>query len=311
MMFEIKNKVGGHYRFHKGKVDANGEPIPGTHHEVASFKNLVTNQGMNFLYLSTPLGGLSTFELFPACFVGTGNTTPAFTDTELDTYLATYNSYVSTTNVYVNDSDGHYWRYLRVFRFSAGTATGNLTEVGVGRRNDLLQSRALILDGGGSPTTITVLADEYLDVTYEWRNYIDVSDKTLVATISGVPYDVTYRPADIDTAPSINYPIAGEPGGNQGLMRVRETQTLGALDSEPSGAASVDLGLVVAPYVTDSWYADMTGSWALDAANFATGIGSLFFLCTQAKYQFSFDPKIPKDATKILTITVRVSWDRY
>jgi hypothetical protein len=308
-VFNVKCGVAGFYSFAKGKVDANGEPIPGTHVEMPQFKNLVLDQGLDYLYLTVASGGLSTYEMFPACFVGTGNATPAVTDTQLETELAVSSTYMSTSSTFVDHSTDPYWRYVRVYRYAAGVATGNLTEVGVGRDSDQLSSRALILDGGGSPTSITVLADEYLDVTYEWRNYIDPTELSLVATIGGVPYDVTYKPFDIDTVPNIHLPIAGVSGIGQ--MRVRETDVLGTVYTGPSGTDSSDLSLTISSYTLGNYYADITGEWALDTGNFTTGIGSLTMTSSQARYQFSFDPKIPKDATKILSITVRVSWDRY
>lgn len=312
LRFEVKNRVSGIYHFAKGKVDSNGVPIPDSHRRLGSFKNLITDGGMDHIYNTLGIGTLSTKDMFALCFVGTGNTTPAFSDSQLVAFLAQDNGAVTSSTVYVNDSDGHYWRHLRTYRFNAGTATGNIAEVGIGRRNDLLFSRALILDGGGLPTTITVLADEYLDVTYEFRNYIDPNTYSVVATISGVPYDVDYLPSDVDNAPNIMYPIAGSPSGS-GIMRVYPTDVLGTLTGvpTPNSPAEADLGLTIGSYISGSYYVDLTGDYTLSQANFTGGIGSMQIECMQAKYQFNFSPKIPKDATKVLSLTVRLSWARY
>lgn len=312
LVFEVKNKLAGIYHFAKGKVDEFGAEIIGTYQQLGSTKNLITNGGMNHIYNTTSIGTLSTREMFPYCFVGTGNTTPAFTDSTLVAFLAQNNSTTSASLTYVSDSDGDYWRYLRTYRFNAGTATGNIAEVGTGRRNDLLFSRALILDSGGLPTTITVLADEYLDVTYEFRNYLDLTDKSAVATISGVAYTVDYRPSNIGTAPQIFYPIAGQPSG-AGLVRVYSTNTLGTTGGVPTpgSPSEADLGPIVGSYIADSYYVDFTGNFGLTAGNFVGGIGAIEMESSQCHYQFKFTPKIPKDATKVMSITFRISWARF
>jgi hypothetical protein len=310
VLINIKNQVAGRFTLHKGKVDAEGNPIPGTHTFLTSFDNLITDGGMDMFYSTASDGTLSTRDILARCHVGTGNTAPAVTDTQLATWLATHNTNMGGTVAFSDDATHPYWYATRIYRFEAGTATGNVAEVGIGRSKLALFSRALT-ESGGVPTTITILSDEYLDVTYEMRNYIDPTGGTAIATISGVPYDVDYLPYEIDTAPSIYYPISQEPSGSSGNMRVYSTDVLGTVYTGPSGSASADLGLTWAAYVAGNHYADGTGSWGLSAGNFVGGIGTASIETTQGKYQFNFSPKIPKDATKVLTLTVRISWDRY
>lgn len=53
------------------------------------FPNLITNQGLDFI--GNPVNGNMSFgvpDFTPCCSVGTGNNTPAFTDTTLQAWLA-------------------------------------------------------------------------------------------------------------------------------------------------------------------------------------------------------------------------------
>lgn len=71
-----------------------------------------------------------------------------------------------------NNSEGFGWTRL-TRQFGEGVAAGIIAEVGAGwaANGDTLFSRALITDGAGNPTTITVLSDEYLTVIYELRRF--------------------------------------------------------------------------------------------------------------------------------------------
>jgi len=125
-------------------------------------KNLILDQGLDLVADN----GLAT-AVFAYCAVGTGSTAPATSDTSLVSELArTNNTFDSDT--YTKTANGVY-DISRYFEFAYGSANGNLTEFGMspdsaGGSN--LFSRALFVDGGGSPTTITKTSDEKLRVTY-------------------------------------------------------------------------------------------------------------------------------------------------
>ncbi len=95
----------------------------------------------------------SVGDYMSTCMVGSGNAAPAETDTALQARASTSNINVQSNNSNVSPRYG--WR-RRTFRFAAGAAAGNLSEVGVGWTTTAVFSRALILDGSGNPTTITV-----------------------------------------------------------------------------------------------------------------------------------------------------------
>ena len=104
----------------------------------------------------------------------------------------------------INSTSPYYISHIVEYHFAIGAAAGNLSELGVGWASSgtTLFSRALILDSGGTPTTITVLSDEYLYVTYEHRFYPSETDATgsivFTGNIGGT-YTYTLRPAQIDS----------------------------------------------------------------------------------------------------------------
>lgn len=302
----VRGYVSGHFTFHKGKVDADGVEIPGTRHQVADFDNLITDNGMDKIF-SCPGGAFGIQHMFPRCYIGTGATVPAVTDTTLTSYLAASNTIEGATETFV-DGTPAYWKNVRTYRFNAGTATGNISEVGTGWANNNLFSHALILDGGGIPTTITVLADEYLDVTYEFRNYIDKTLYEGIITISGVAYDVDYQVESIGSPPNIDIALSDSTATPK--FGVYATQTLGTVYQSPSGTVVQKIG-TWSTYVAGSWYADCTFTYGITEGNHAGGIGSAYFRTNQGQFQMNFTPKIPKDATKNLIITLRIIWARY
>lgn len=108
--------------------------------------------------------------------VGSGSSTPTVTQSTLDSIIATTDRNKSYTYGYVaaGGGDPAYGRTIFEVQFARGVAAGNISEMGATWKNDgsVLFSRALIKDGGGTPTSITVLADEFLTVTYELRRFV-------------------------------------------------------------------------------------------------------------------------------------------
>lgn len=180
----LKTKVAGYYKLQVIRPD-------GTVRQSAEFPNLITNAGLDRMATSTYL---------TVCQVGSGSAAPTFADTALAARIAGTQT-VQSTDVGTTSSSPYYAWATRQFRFAAGVATGNIAEVGVGwGTTGSLFSRALVLDSGGSPTTITVLADEILDVTYQLRYYApetdDTGDVTFTGNLAGT-YDWIFRAANV------------------------------------------------------------------------------------------------------------------
>lgn len=306
-MIGFHQQLTGRFKIESVKLDDGGNEIKGTRRELAPwFQNMILDQGLD------KYGTTSTW--FDYCHVGSGSTAPSAGQTALVTFVAgTGNLVGSPTNVAAGSAP-YYLAATRVFRFNAGTATGNLTEVGIGSASSTgnLFSRALILDGGGSPTTITVLADETLDVTYEFRCYAPPSDVTGTITLDSVSYDWTLRACNVTTTQPDYGWVAPDDAGLGGSGYDIRTGAIGAITASPGGTTLVPPNPTGsnASYSAGTFYRDLTVTVGLSAGNHASGIGSLRFKAGIGTYQVGFVPNIPKTSSQTLTLTFRHSWAR-
>jgi len=268
------------------------------------------------LILDGGLNGMGTAGQLTYCHVGTNNTAPAVSQTGLQGWLARNTSTEETQHGL--DTTGTIYGYRRArYRFAQGVATGNIQEVGISNtqtNTGPFWSRALTVDGGGSPTTITVLADEVLDVTYELRNYPPVVQEFSGGpfNIGGVNYNVVGRPADIDGG-SCWYQYLGSAaiwnptGGYWGSVY---NGSIGTVYTTPSGNSAA-APITSAAYSNNSLQRDGSFSFNLNDANLTNGIKSLHVGSSYGQWQYEFDAYIPKDNTKTCAFSVRFSWDRY
>lgn len=283
------------------------------------FKNLITNSGLDYIFIGFP-GPFGSPQAFQGAYVGTGTTTPAFTDTTLTTYLAGVNSSNGAASpmslwVYVAASGPTpaYWTSTGSWTFPAGSATGVLAEVGVGgwistSPNYILQSHALIVDGGGSPTTITVLSTEALTLTYTLNLYWDVTTHTGTISISGITYSTSWLPQSINST-------SGGPGNSAIGVSLRLTGyngSLGTALTNPTGASGTngDTGSI-GPYTVGNYFIDATYTCDINHLNFSGGITVLSVTSNYHKFQIGFSPAIPKDNTKSFTFVNRLAVARY
>ncbi len=278
--------------------------------KITEFSNLILNSGLNLIATSYPY--------IDHCFVGMGNTPPTVDDTNLV-------SFVQSTNYKTSQVDGvassaPYYSYRRtVFRFHAGTVTGNLSEIGVGiiygnvRR---LFCRALIKDSFGNPTTITLLPDEVLEVTYELRHYMPTVDTTgtitLAGNIGGV-YEYTLRPAKVTT-----HSIFAQDGWSANVTytyhEYRHTHAraggIGTITGEPAGTNYSATSSSAKEYLVDTHSTEITYTFGVDQGNVPGGIKSITFIMGTGLYQVEFTPAIPKSNMDSLSLTFSNSWAR-
>lgn len=276
------------------------------------FPNIITTAGLN------AIGAGSSW--MNKCYVGTGNTTPAITDTTLVSIINTAGNATASGTLGAQGSAPYYGYTQTVYRFSEGTATGNIAEVGVGSVHTNLFSRALVVDGGGSPTTVTVLSDETLDVAYELRCYPPISDVVSTITITGVLYDYTIRAANVTGttwAASVGGNLGGTAGANSVVSYSGVSSTIGAITSTPSGTTQPVSGINTGTYSNGDFFRNFTSTWGLTEANTAGGIGALRWRMGATggagglgDMQMSFTPRIDKTSSKILTLNFRHSWAR-
>lgn len=165
----ITQKLEGFYnlKVHGGK---RGEIDFGTH------KNMILDAGITHMLN----GNLPMIYIH----IGTGSSQPNPKQVQLDAKFAHTDRNRNITRGYVSAEDsesGKAYGYDRLsVQFDKGAAKGNIAELGVGNntQGNPLWSRSLVLDKSGNPTTITVLEDEFLTVTYEVRRYVNTETST-------------------------------------------------------------------------------------------------------------------------------------
>jgi hypothetical protein len=291
------------------------------------FDNLIVDAGMNLFSRST------SSSILTYVMVGSGTTTPTFTDTQLANQIAFTSSATSSSSGTASTSP--YYGFSRsTFRFSPGSLNNvNLTEVGVslGNSTTLVFSRALIVDGNGNPTSITVLSDEFLDVTYELRIYPPAVDQTDTITITNVgAINVTRRPIAVTSAsvtsgwapfsysfsrPVILRDYLATPTSNSYVSAsgaqtslVAQTNSWFSVTSLPVTSSSVSYPA----YVSNSFEQEVNYIFGLDAANVTGGVGFFQFAPRGlGAYQYLFDNKILKNNTNTLRLNLKMVWSRY
>lgn len=178
-MINLHFGLDGHFTMHKGTLDTNGEPV--TREYVTDFGNMVLDTGlqrigenadwMNWLHL------------------GSGITAPAPLQNSLVNATYKGNTLAPAPHTHhginIDDPLNPYCWITRVFRVTPRGENRTYAELGVGWNDNNLYSRTLIKDPLGGQNTITILGDEYLDVTYEARMYMPVDTAVYTVTPTG------------------------------------------------------------------------------------------------------------------------------
>lgn len=281
------------------------------------FRNLITDTGLN-MQGDSAISGTGTRPLLFRCSVGAGNTPPTISDTALQTQVATTTTTQDTITGNVTASP--WYAFCRkTFRFATGAAAGNLTEVGIfgSLGSNPMLSRALIVDGMGNPITLTVLSDEILDVVYEYRVYPLQADLPFNVTISAVNYSCVARASSLGNGNALALNV-GTPFG-RGSDQFGNTHNvtvyngvLGPITGNPTGTSDVinSITATFAAYVPGSFTRSVTYDIPLNEGNISGGIAAVQAPNNVGWYQISFSPAIPKDATKILSLTFTYTWIR-
>lgn len=264
------------------------------------FPNLILDGGLDRMGANS--------DYLDWCQVGSGSTAPSAAQTALVNRIAGTNTQ-QVNNSGAQASAPYYGWARRTYRFAEGVAAGNLSEVGVGwATSGSLFSRALILDGGGSPTTITVLSDEVLDVTYELRRYPGTVDLTGTVVLDGVTHNWVSRASAVTTAGVWT-------GVNTMVLDAAQSFNgdIGAVTALSPSGSSGSLTATPLAYSSGSYTRAATVSAGLGDSNLAGGIRSIVIrssFAATSRYQIQFDPAIPKNNTKVLSLTIQHSWAR-
>lgn len=300
LIVPVKTEVAGWYKVTVRKQDGS------VARETDWFPNIITDIGLN---------RMGTGGWMSHCSVGTGSGAPVAGDSALGTFVASSSNIIQNVAA-AQSSEPYYGSRTQTWRFGAGDAEGNLSEVGVGwaAGGGSLYSRALILDGGGSPTTITVLSDEFLDVTYQLRIYPPTSDTVISVDDdgpAGTSHEITIRAAAVTTDkwhPTVNSAV--RLGTGSIAFTLVHSGGIGAITTSPAGSSAFRTSIDEVAYSNDSLQRDVVVTWGLSAGNFGGGIAALSFESDIGRFQFGLDPVIPKTSAQILNIGFRVSWAR-
>lgn len=299
MNFKVKTRFEGIYSFKAINVHTKKARDLGS---VSESPNMIVRGGLNLIGNSN--------GLIRSCVVGTDSTTVSFEDTALGAQIASTTTI--QTETYGAQSSAPYFRwYRRTYRFAQGAAAGNLAEVGIKADNGVLFSRALIVDSAGNPTTLSILSDEYLDVTYEFRTYAETADIVQQLSVNGSQYTATLRSANVTSGSSYqDYGIANTMSSGSSYHTMYNG-TIGSITGNPSGESYTHGRSLRGSYVENAFERTFIFSAGLNNANFTGGVRSIYLQTSQGNFQVDFSPAIPKNNYMILTIDLTVQWSKY
>ena len=342
MKHEIHQKVElqGRYKAikHKGhKFDENGELVEFGEviEETGWGKNIITLVGIDAL-----LGTGASLELWSVA--GTGNATPS----EANTVLASYAGKQTTRPIngvitrQTNPASDLYIRLVDRCTFNPGAfgaSPVNIAEAGktfgqstLGSVNASTQlfSRGLLVDGGGSPTTISVAPDEYLDIVWEFTIYIPYDATGIVSlNIDGTPVDHTYyvRPIRLDgyqkswfyvftavngsTSLRINAILINAGASSWGFGTALSNAVLSTPAADPSGTALPASSVSATAYVAGSKQRQFNAVWTLLSGNAAApGARLVAVSLNWPSFQVSYSPPIAKTSAKQLDLSFMLSF---
>ena len=279
----------------------------------AHFPNLITNWGLDRMGAND--------DWLSTCYVGNNSTAPSVNDTALGGQVAKTANRINVDDGVQSTAPYFHWSKT-TFEFAEGDAAGNLTEVAVGANSgaDYAFSRALFKDGNGDPTTVTVLAQERLQVIYEFRLYAPTVDTTGTVMLRGTTHSYTGRASNVTSnirnggwgtlttngaGLSMNYK---EGAGLQ--ARAYDGDIDGSVTSSPSGAFEQASTASSLSYSPGSYQTGVSAKWETGDANFASLIKSFRISLGIPTFQVSFDPRINKTELDELTLEFIHSWAR-
>lgn len=311
-IIENTTTIRGEFDVGVRKCDADGNPIEDIRWLIKGCKNLITDTGMD------RFGTVSHTVLWDYLQVGTGNTAPANSNTALVARVA---GQIGSANP-VWTWQGNSAVATRTYTFAMGAATGVLAELGVSTTtNGTLTTRALFMSGG-TPATVTVLADEQLVVTYRFIFTPNTTDSTLTTTQKGTAYTLTLRPASLATAfggqvGSVAVPLCAIRGvtpsdSTSGTVRYGAGVALGSINGLPTGGTAVGVTFPTTrtAYVNGSYYSEETATIPLASGNYA-GIAAIQFeQGAPFKIQIGISPPLTKTSSDTVKFTVRLAWAR-
>lgn len=301
-------------------------------------RNLYTNYGLDRL-AAIPMSSASV------CFVGTGTTPPAPTDTQLAQFKAANTgnyqgtAFSGSPLAEMQTADVVWGGITHYFEFAPGTAVGNITELGIAEGTNPagynLHTRALIKDGSGNPTSITVEPGEYLYIAYTRRIYINAKEVPGTITIGSQVINIStglYRcgteTGDYLIGQGLQYGGTGPRQSNWGprsSIRARYAERAngtpvtgdsGAWDPDVAKARRQSLGAESdnAAVTVDTY---VPGSYTLsNTCTFPPNVGNRKWSGIQydvgwMNFRIQFLTEFRKSPEYTLTFRIGITWSRY
>lgn len=284
------------------------------------FDNLITNVGLDRFALFTLLGAnnplATTRQLVGRFVVGSGNSVPSVTDTSLDSPVA-FATTDSFAESYSSNYDRGYSEITLAHQFGQGVAQGNLSEIGQQHSNigGELFSRALILDGAGNPTTITVLPTDLLTCYYTLRMIIP--KEPIVYNID-VDYDGVLTPTTVTIQPINANGVQSHVGWGPRSWtadNAHDQLILNSVAPQPptttSPSSNVASGIqgISGTYVPGTFQNYAVFNIGISQGN-SSNIVNAVLAKFPGRWQVSFDPPLQKDNTQTMEMTFSASWGR-
>ena len=280
-------------------------------------KERILSSGFSNLILDSGLDNGATEDVLDVCAVGNGTSQPEVSQSSLDSLVASTSTVSSISSEALFDEENDVYGGFKdlEYTFAEGQAEGNLSEIGIGWTGNDLFSRELIRDENGDPTTITVLSDEELVVTYRLFCLVGIdpdpwgptlvagqerSGDVLPARLNRSQWESTSRSAvSADTTAASQFRAGGS-----GLADVQDSVS----GDSPSAGDISSL-----PASEGERFRDVEVLWGTGDANFGDGVNAFQFVFNgfiAGAFQMSVDPPIMKTSDDELTMVFRVTFDR-
>lgn len=279
------------------------------------FPNLILDTFFARFAANNPL-----FTSSSQCRVGTGSTAPANGDTSLVAQVATRTSTSATDLNGTIDVPNNRVMAARVlqFEFVQGAVVANLAEVGFefapssgGVSPGTLQSRSLIKDAFGTPTPLTVTADDQLIVNYRFEVWIPTVDYIGTVDLAGTMHDVIGRVAlnyNQNVITLLNLPVVA----SGWFLSYDSTSVFGAHGIDPT-MQSGTAGNTQTNFLSVSGGKEFELTGTINQMNATGGIKCVTFSGANGSgrlYKYQFDPVIPKTNLKVLKLRFRMTCAR-
>lgn len=265
------------------------------------------------------------------CQVGTDGNFPLLlsqrqAETSLSAHHAGTNALTPAGATWGQSGSAPYYGWKRkTWRFPEGTVAAILAEVAVGwdaGPGSTIITRAPVLDPVlETPTTVTPLIDELLEVMYELRYYAPTEDVIgPQVTLDGVVYDTITRAASV-TGDQWSQFIGSAIGVDPGTDWAAFSDNIGTVLTAPGGtsAACDTSSQTNAVYSNNSYEIVMNTPVGIQGWNVSGGIRSVRIRTTAGDFQTQFnevatvDPagKIPKSSDYTMFMSWTLSWAEY